>query len=87
MTPILSWFNDETETLKKQLTHPEDAPTTDLVGVSPTTYYHLSLVYDIETIGQLVDYVITHGFPTEVELSEETKFVLSARAANKLAFF
>lgn len=86
MAPILSWFHEDPDTLKKQLTHPEDAEVTDIIGVGPALYYQLSFHYDISTIGQLVDHIIIHGFPTNITFKEETKFVLSARAANKIIF-
>ena len=82
-TTIMLWFHEDPEyTLRLQLEHGEDNHVMDIIGGGPMVAHQLT-TYNIETIGQLVDYVISKGFPRNVEFRDESKFVISARCAKK----
>ncbi len=84
MSYPMSWFHEDPEyTLKIQMEHGEENRVTDIIGISYYLAQQLKYGYNITTIAELLDYVILHGIPQEVDLREETKFVISARCARK----
>ena len=79
----MQWFHEDPEyTLRLQLEQGEEHHVMNIIGVGPMVAHQLT-AYNIETIGQLVDYVVSKGFPRNVVFREESKFVISARCAKK----
>lgn len=80
----MQWFHEDPEyTLRLQLEHGEEHHVTDIIGIGPMVAHELKNDYNINTIGELVDYVISKGFPYGVNFREESKFVISARCTKK----
>ncbi len=81
----MSWFHEDPKhTLEKQLSQDENNHLENIHDLSPSQCYYLEKTYNIFTIGQLVEYIINNGFPKGVDFKKPTKFILHARAANKL---
>ena len=80
----MDWFHEDPEhTLKLQITQSDGNSIYDIYDLGPSKCHALEQEYNIYTIGQLVDYIIKGGFPRDVDFSERTKMVLSARVAKK----
>ena len=84
-TSPLYWVHENpTYTIQTQIELDGNNTITDILGLSTYVSAQLKQVHNISTINDLVDYVMYNGFPRNIELTEETKFILSIRCANKM---
>lgn len=80
----MDWFHEDPEhTFEKQITQKESKGLCNIYDLSSLTCHIIEEEYNLYTIGQLVDYIILHGFPRGIDFKERTKMVLSVRVANK----
>ena len=80
----MDWFHEDPEhTFEKQITQKESKGLCNIYDLSSLTCHMIEEEYNLYTIGQLVDYIILHGFPRGIDFKERTKMVLSVRVANK----
>lgn len=85
---MLSWFHENPHwALQIQMEVDGNNPVTDIVGIGPSKALQLKGEYNIETIHDLVGYILHNGFPTAVPLSQEAQFALSVRIAKKVGIF
>lgn len=81
----LSWVHeDPVYTIQTQMEVDGNNSVTDILGIGPMLVADLETKYTIHTINDLVGYIMYNGFPRDVNLSEETKFILGLRCANKM---
>ena len=84
MTWPMYWFHENPEeTLQHQIEQSGTNRSTDIIGIGPIIYHQLNTQYDITTIDDMVDHVILHGYPRDIQFKEETKLVISARVVEK----
>ena len=83
MSYPMSWFHEDPKyTLQLQVEQDGCNRTLNIIGVGPIICEQLIVKYNIITINDFVDYVIANGFPYDMNIKEETKFVIYARCAN-----
>lgn len=84
MSSSMLWFHEDPKyVLQIQIEQDGNNAVTDIIGVGPSICSQLKQVYNIITINDFADYIIANGFPRDMNIKEETRFVLSVRCANK----
>lgn len=84
MSSSMLWFHEDPKyVLQVQIEQDGNNAVTDLIGVGPSLCSQLKQDYNIITINDFADYIIANGFPCDMNIKEETRFVLSVRCANK----
>lgn len=85
---MLTWFHESPHSaLRSQLEVDGNNAVTDIVGIGPSKASELKGEYNIETIHDLVGYILHNGFPQRAPLPQEAQLALSIRIAKKIGIF
>lgn len=86
ITP-LGWISDDAKSaIRASMYVDGNNNVMDISGIGPMVAHGLKNLYNIFTINDLVGYILYNGFPHDVGLRDDSKFVLSLRCAQKAEF-